>query len=125
MKIPLRSALRYFCLSLAIFAIPVFGDTYYVSTTGKEGNDGSADKPWPSVETALAKAGAGHTIIMKAGLYRGPITIAKTAAGTAEHPTIIQAETNWKAVIFVSPQHVIDILADWVNGGWRFQYWAD
>src|SRR5262245_14287747 len=82
-------------------------DTCYVATDGKADGDGSKDKPFSSVEAALGKVGGGHTIIVKSGVYRGPIQIARRFAGTKETPTTIKAEIKWKAIIIGSPVHVI------------------
>ncbi len=81
--------------------------TYYVATDGGEDNDGSKEKPWPSVEYALSKVGGGHTIIVRPGIYRGPIQIGKQYAGTKENPTVIKSEEKWKAIIIGAPYHVI------------------
>jgi len=99
-----------------VLASSADAETYYVSTDGKEGNDGTNEKPWPSVEYALSKVGDGHTIIVKPGIYRGPIQIARQYAGTEEAPTIIRSETKWQAVIIGAPYHVISNgdRCDWV-----------
>ena len=73
--------------------------TYYVATEGSADNDGSYTKPWPSVAVALEKVGGGHTIVLKRGEYRGPITVTAKAAGTEENPTIIKSEKKWEAAI--------------------------
>lgn len=52
-------------------AVTAAGATYYDGTDGKADNDGSRVKPWPSVEHAVSKVGAGHTIIVKPDLDRG------------------------------------------------------
>lgn len=90
--------------------------TYYVATDGKLENDGSAAKPWPSLEHALAKVGGGHTILLKPGVYRGPLQIARQYAGTEARPTVIQAEVKWQAVILGAEYHVIYTAdrCDWV-----------
>jgi len=90
-----------------LFAANGTGDTYYVAPAGKAENDGSREKPWASVEQALAKVGGGHTIILRPGIYRGPIFIPKAYAGTAEHPTIIKSEVKWQAIVMGAPYHVI------------------
>ena len=57
---------------------------FYVSSDGKADGDGSQDRPFSSVESAPANVGGGHTIIVKPGVYRGPIQIARRYAGTKE-----------------------------------------
>ena len=78
----------------ALTAISADAGTYYVATDGKPENDGSAARPWPSVEFALSRAGGGHTILLKPGIYRGPIEIQKRFAGTEAQPTVIKAEVK-------------------------------
>lgn len=110
----------YYCvwvsLFIAILATSANADTYYVAADGKADNDGSKEKPWPSVEYALSKVGGGHTIIVRPGIYRGPIQIVKQYAGTEEHPTVIKSEVKWEAVIIGAPDHVISNAdgCDWV-----------
>jgi len=91
-------------------------ERYYVATDGETENDGSNDNPWPSVEYALSKVGGGHTIIVKPGVYRGPISIAREYKGTEEKPTVIKSEIKWQAVIIGAPYHVISNADDchWV-----------
>ena len=95
---------------------PAGGGAYYVATDGKAENDGSAAKPWPSVEHALSKAGGGHTILVRPGIYRGPLVIARQYAGTEAQPTVIRAEVKWKAVMIGAEHHVIYTAdrCDWV-----------
>ncbi len=103
-------------LLMMVFVASANTETYYVATDGKAENDGSNEKPWPSVEYALSQVGGGHTIIVKPGIYRGPIQIAKQYAGTQEAPTVIKSEIKWQAVIIGAPYHVISNAdgCDWV-----------
>jgi hypothetical protein len=59
----------------------------YVSTDGREANDGSREKPWPSVEHALSRVGAGNTIVVRPGFYRGTWQIRGFAAKPDGSPT--------------------------------------
>ena len=101
---------------LFLTACAARAETYYVATDGKTDFSGSKEKPWPSVESALSKVGGGHTIIVKPGIYRGPMQIAKQYAGTKERPTVIQSEVKWQAVIIGAEYHVIsnDDGCDWL-----------
>ena len=71
---------------LLVLASAAEAGTFYVATDGKPTNDGSRDKPWPSVEFALQKVGSGNTIVVRPGIYRGPITVARAYAGTKSTP---------------------------------------
>ena len=94
-------------LLIILLTASASAETYYVATDGSEDNNGSKEKPWPSVEYALSKVGGGHTIVVRPGIYRGPIQIGKQYAGTKENPTVIKSEEKWKAVIVGAPYHVI------------------
>ena len=48
---------------------PQTGNVYYVSTSGRDSNDGSIDSPWASLDHAIEVAGAGDTIMMRGGEY--------------------------------------------------------
>jgi parallel beta-helix repeat protein len=100
----------------ALTAMAADAGTYYVATDGKPENDGSSARPWPSVGYALSKAGSGHTILVKPGLYRGPVEIAKQFEGARERPTVIRSEVKWQAVIIGAEYHVISNAdgCDWV-----------
>ena len=93
------------CVSNGLLAlattIAASGATYYVATDGKPENDGSGEKPWPSIEQALSKVGGGHTILVKPGIYRGPIQISRQYAGTKAAPTVIKSEVKWKAIVTI------------------------
>ena len=99
----------FICTILLIMILTTWAnaETFYVAADGKAENDGSYEKPWTSVEYALSKLGGGHTIIVKPGIYRGPIQIAKQYAGTEKNPTVIKSEVKWQAVVIGAPYHVI------------------
>jgi len=59
------------------------------------------------VEHALSVVGGGHTILLRPGVYRGPIQVPKSRAGTKERPTVLRSEIKWKAVVIGGPAHVI------------------
>ena len=94
-------------LLFAAMVVSADAGTYYVGTDGKPENDGSREKPWPSVQFALGKVGGGNRIVVRPGIYRGPIEISRAYAGTEQSPTIIQSEEKWKAVVIGAPVHCI------------------
>jgi parallel beta-helix repeat protein len=102
---------------LVLTAFVATAETYYVAADGKTDFSGSKEKPWPSVEYALSKVSGGHTIVVRPGLYRGPIWIEKKFAGTKQQPTVIKSEVKWQAVVIGAEYHVISNAGDcdWVN----------
>jgi hypothetical protein len=48
---------------------PQTGNVYYVSTSGRDSNDGSIDSPWATLDHAIEVAQAGDTIMMRGGEY--------------------------------------------------------
>jgi hypothetical protein len=45
--------------------------TYYVATTGNDGNSGSSAKPWKTLQHAVNMVSPGATILVEAGTYAG------------------------------------------------------
>ncbi|OGO15113.1 MAG: hypothetical protein A2Z14_17980 [Chloroflexi bacterium RBG_16_48_8] len=48
---------------------PPTGNTYYVSTSGSDSNDGSMERPWGSIMHAVRNSGAGDTVYVRGGTY--------------------------------------------------------
>jgi parallel beta-helix repeat protein len=63
--------------------------TKYVSTTGSDSNDGSATRPWLTLQKAANAAQPGDTVIVKAGNYKG---FYMDRDGTAAAPITFRAE---------------------------------
>ncbi len=73
--------------------VPSVGNTYYVSTSGSDGNDGSEGTPWRTIQKAVDSVVAGDTILVKAGTYNENVLIDKTAtavSGTASNYTTLR-----------------------------------
>ncbi len=85
----------------------VFAATYYISPDASTGGDGSKQRPW-TVDFGLSKGG-GNEFILLPGIYRGPISLNQTHAGTVEHPTLVKSEMRWKAKIMGAEFNVINI----------------
>ncbi len=97
-------------LLLPMAATACCGATYYVAPDGTEDGDGSAAGPWPSVEYALSRVGGGNTIILRAGIYRGPFQIRNHPAPPDGPPTIIKPERKWKAVVNGGAEEAINVV---------------
>lgn len=112
-----RARRRVCIIWLAMAAAAGHASPYYVATDGRLDGDGSRERPWPTVEHALSQVSGGQTIIVRPGLYRGPIQIAAQFAGTRERPTVIRSEVKWQAVIVGAEHHVISTGGgcDWVT----------
>src|SRR5262245_30784568 len=50
---------------------PLPGRNYYVSKTGSDDHDGSAARPWATLQHAATKAESGSTVHVLPGLYLG------------------------------------------------------
>ena len=68
------------------------GNTYYVSTSGNDSNDGkSAAKPFKTINKGISKLSAGDKLIIKAGTYKeNKLSINKS--GSKNKPIPIQAD---------------------------------
>ncbi|MEP0841575.1 MAG: right-handed parallel beta-helix repeat-containing protein, partial [Phycisphaerae bacterium] len=91
---------------------------YYVAPDGREENDGTRERPWPSVRFALSQVGGGNTIVLRPGVYRGPIRV--DYSGTPERPTVVRSELLWQAVVDGSDGHGFKTNddQDWISTDW-------
>jgi uncharacterized protein (TIGR03382 family) len=75
------------------------GNTYYVSLSGENGNDGLSEaQAWRTITHACAEVHAGDTVIIKPGDY-GNENAEVVDSGTEDQPIIIQAETPGTVVL--------------------------
>lgn len=82
------------CLCLAaasLHALEAAAQTYYVSPSGSDGNDGSAGSPWLTLQHAADSVGAGDEVIAAPGTYEGFHTV---NGGTADSPVVFRAESS-------------------------------
>jgi len=83
---------------------------YYVSSAGSDGNDGSQQHPWLTIQHAATVAQAGTTVHVAAGNYSGAITTHSN--GTASARIRFVSDMQWGAVIRAAS---VDIV--WTNLG--------
>ena len=57
-----------FALGYALAAAHAFGAVYYVATDGNDGNAGSKDKPFATLNKANAVVAAGDTVWIRGGV---------------------------------------------------------
>jgi len=91
------------------------GASFYAAIGGRHENDGSSAKPWPSVEFALSRVGAGNTVMVKPGSYRATWQIRNHPAKSGGPPTIVKSEVKWKAVVHGGPGEVLSCSRDTKN----------
>jgi hypothetical protein len=56
---------------ITVSALPAIGDTYYVSTTGSDGNPGTMGLPFATIQHGIDVAGGGDSVLVMAGVYTG------------------------------------------------------
>jgi len=104
------------CLTIIVILLlccaDLRGATYWISPEGKSSASGSEKDPFVSAEAALKKAGGGNTFLFKPGDYVGTqITLSPEYAGSAERPTVLKSQHQYKAVLHGSAFHNIYIKA--------------
>jgi hypothetical protein len=89
---------------LSLFVFPLFATTWYVSTTGNNGNSGtSPGSAFATIQHAENQAGPGDSVIVANGSYAGFYV---NVSGTAIAPIVFLANGN--AVFITSPTTTTD-----------------
>jgi len=70
---------------------------YYVALQGSDGNPGTVDRPFRTIQFAVNKLKPGNTLLVRAGVYQEVLHIQKS--GTAELPITITAHPGETVVI--------------------------
>lgn len=89
------------------FDVPVFaaGNSYYVSTTGSDTNNGtSLTTPYKTIAKAITSASAGDTIYVRAGTYPA---FSVTKSGSAGNYLTISGYGSEKPIITGSSQQIV------------------
>jgi len=87
--------------SPAVLPAPAQGSTrYYVSPRGSDTHSGRAEAPFRTIQKAADVAGAGDTVIVRAGTYTGGERIVSlTRSGADGRPITFVSERKWEAVL--------------------------
>ncbi len=88
---------------------PTSGHSFYVTTGGNSGGDGSSSQPW-SLAYALSHPGAlrpGDTIWVRGGSYNGTFT--SKIKGTSSAPITVRAYPGERAILRNSNSLILDI----------------
>ncbi len=92
------------CLVLCVASAPCRAATlYYVAPNGSKRNDGSARRPFATIQEAAARVFPGDTVIVKDGVYHSAegddCCVIVDRSGTPEKPITFRAEHKWGAVL--------------------------
>lgn len=68
------------------------GTTYWVATSGSDGNVGSQSSPWRTISHAVSIAGAGDTVVIVGGSYAEDVKMA--VSGGAGSPVTVRANAG-------------------------------
>src|SRR5262245_17567670 len=89
-------------------SVSLAGNTYYVSPQGDDQAAGSEAAPWKTLQRAAANLPAGSTLVLRGGIYRGPVIIRAsdvTIQGYQEEKATIQtpmdSEKNGSSLWFL------------------------
>ena len=101
-----------------------FSQTYYVSPTGNNSNDGSINSPWQTIAFGVSQLSAGNTLYLREGTYRETLTIDKD--GSSASYINIEGYPNESVTI----DGTVDITGSWssygaVSGAYSLSYTGD
>lgn len=96
---------------------PGQGKLYYVAPGGNDGNNGSRNSPWKSVQYALGRLEAGDTLTIMEGTYRESLYLSKSATaekkiqikGEKLATTILDGVTATRDLFFIEKSAYIEI----------------
>ena len=86
-----------FTLAAAAVCMNGVAAEFFVATNGCDGADGSAARPWRTIQRAADIAVASDTVTIRAGVYREWVKPAN--AGRADAPITYQAAKGEKVVV--------------------------
>lgn len=99
---PTRWIMSLILVCLIFLRSQIDAKTLFVSPTGSNltGN-GSADRPWQTINHATGKMTAGDVLILKDGVYenRHQENMVSPPSGKLGNYTVVKAEHDWKAII--------------------------
>src|SRR6476661_317890 len=110
--------LMLFCMSIGTARSAT---TYYVSTSGSDGNPGTLSAPFRNINTAVKKLAAGDTLLIRGGTYREEVNIL-TGGGSAGNYVTIAAYSGEKPILKGS-----DVVTGWVQHSgsiWKKTGWG-
>jgi parallel beta-helix repeat protein len=91
---------------------------FWVSPSGESTGDGSYENTFCRIESSLARALPGQTIVLRAGTYRGDVTV--QVGGSIDKPLRIVADTDAQVVVSESCWYFYDV-SDMILSGIVFK----
>lgn len=73
-----------FILTIVISGSVIAQNNFYVSSSGKNTNDGSFNLPWETIQYGVGKLGEGDTLWILEGTYQGKIDVSTSGASGKE-----------------------------------------
>jgi parallel beta-helix repeat protein len=75
-------------LILLFVSLPLYAQTYYIATTGDDGDNGSIGSPWATFAKAKTVLEAGDTCYVRGGTYNQAMNFADGNSGWATQPIV-------------------------------------
>ena len=97
-----KTAVRCYLLSVCVFLCSATWATdYYVSPKGKDGDPGTSEKPWRTIESVNKKAlQPGDRVLFEGGqIFTGNLVLDAQDHGASEQPLVITSYGTGRAVI--------------------------
>lgn len=90
---------------------PLYGNDYYVNSTGSDTTDGSMSQPWQSLAKVNAAAILpGDRVHFQGGqTFNGQLALGPARGGTLAHPITFDSYGNGRATLSFNSDHVISI----------------
>jgi hypothetical protein len=83
---------------------PVVGQLYHVAVDGDDSSEGTRERPWRDLASALCRLGPGDRLYVLPGEYAGPLHISPDCRdGTAERPIEVYAADDATIVTGADP----------------------
>jgi parallel beta-helix repeat protein len=80
--------------------------TYYTATNGKDGNPGTVDRPFPSIDRGLIALHAGDLLLVGGGIYQETLSSHVPGGTSWEQPVVVKSYPGQRAVIRPAPATV-------------------
>jgi hypothetical protein len=101
--------IKIFFPGVLLLANLLFADTYFVSTTGDNGQDGSEGAPWETVSRGNSGIGAGDTLIVLGNVDESGNTLEISVSGESAIPVVIMGQDQpvLRMRIRITGDHVV------------------